>query len=221
METDQAVVDCEKLVYSIIRRSCPYYDKDDLYQAGMLGLSKALHNYNQAYDNQFSTYAYTYIWGEVLSFVREDKNIKISKDMIRLSRRIDKGREVLAQKLMRTPTVTELSLFLEIPEESILMSDQTKNFVLSLDATLNEDNDGKEITLLDTVSFEEKKYDADIQDLYTELAKLPEEERKLIEYRYFDDKTQSEISHDLGMSQVQVSRSENKILTKLQHRLVA
>ncbi len=217
MPRDAVVEDYERLVYSIIKRFTPYYDKEDLYQAGMLGLSKALKKYDQTYNNTFSTYAYKHILGEVLSFIREDKNIKVSKDLIRLSRKME---EVLAQRMERNPSLTELSLFLEIPEDVLVEAEQSKIFVQSLDQALMEDEE-KDLTLYDAIPFEEKGYDSDIQDLRRELERLPEEERRLIEERYFQDKTQSEASKELGMSQVQVSRCEAKILTKLQQRLVA
>ena len=115
---------------------------------------------------------------------------------------------------------TLLSLFLEIPEDVLVEAEQSKIFVQSLDQALMEDEE-KDLTLYDAIPFEEKGYDSDIQDLRRELERLPEEERRLIEERYFQDKTQSEASKELGMSQVQVSRCEAKILTKLQQRLVA
>ncbi len=220
MQRDAVVEDYERLVYSIIKKFTPYYDKEDLYQAGMLGLSKALKKYDQTYNNTFSTYAYKHILGEVLSFIREDKNIKVSKDLIRLSRKMDEAREVLSQKMARNPSLTELSLFLEIPEDVLVEAEQSKIFVQSLDQALMEDEE-KDLTLYDAIPFEEKGYDSDIQDLRRELERLPEEERRLIEERYFQDKTQSEASKELGMSQVQVSRCEAKILTKLQQRLTA
>lgn len=210
-----------RLIYSIISKFRHYYDMEDLYQVGMMGLLKAYQNYDESYDNKFSTYAHTYIWGEVLKYIREDKNIKVSKEMLKLSRSIDHAREVLAQRLMRIPTIQELSLFLEIEEQQIIEADQSKEFVRSLDMALNDDDDGKELNLYDSVPFEEKGYDPMILDLHQELSKLPENEKKLIQYRYFDDKTQSETSELLGMNQVQVSRNEAKILMKLQQRLGA
>ncbi len=221
MGEEKLVEDYSRMVYSIISKFYPYCDREDLYQVGMMGLTEAFKHYDQSYQSSFSTYAYKYIMGEVLKYVREDRSIKVSKDVLKLSKSILKAKEVLAQKFMRNPTDSELSLFLEIPLEEIQACHQACAYVLSLDASLNEDDDGKDLSLGDTISFEEKKYDARIQDLYRELANLPEDERKLIEYRYFEDKTQSETSEDLGMSQVQVSRSESKILTKLQRRLVA
>lgn len=221
MDLDTVVEENKRLIYSIISRFYPYYDRDDLFQVGMLGLLKAYQNYDSSYENKFTTYAHTYIFGEVLKFVREDKNIKASKELISVSKKVDKAREILTQKLMRTPNNIEISLFLEIPEEIIDEVEQYKNFVLSLDMALNAEEEGKEVNLYDAVPFEEKGYNETILDLRVELEQLSEPEKKLIWYRYFADRTQSETSKELGMSQVQVSRNENKILTKLQQKLSA
>ncbi|MEG1494911.1 MAG: sigma-70 family RNA polymerase sigma factor [Bacilli bacterium] len=217
---DTIVQENERLVYSIISKFRRYYDVDDLYQVGMLGLFKAYQKFDSSFDTKFSTYAHTYIWGEVLKFVREDKSIKINKETMKIAKVVDKTREFLTQKLMRTPTITEISLFLEIDEKIVLDAELSKEFIRSLDFILNEENDGKDLNLYDHLAVTEKKYNSNVQDLYTELDKLEEKDRRLIKYRYFEDYTQSEASQELGMSQVQVSRTEAKILTKLKNKLI-
>ena len=139
--------------------------------------------------------------------------------MISLNNSIAKAREVLAQKMMRTPTDEELSLFLEIPLEKINEASIASEYVKSLDYELNDD--GKEMTLYDSISYNEKGYDDNILDLREEISKLSEEEKELIKARYYDDKSQQETSKILGMSQVQVSRNETKILTKLRTKLAS
>ena len=209
----------ERLVYSIIKKYENYYDKEDLYQVGMLGLINAYRNFDPKYNVKFSTYAFQYIVGEVNKFIREDKSIKVSKDMFKLQRSIEKAREVLGQRLMREPTDLEVSLFLEIEESKIVEAKMATEYVKSLDFCLSEE--GKELNLYDSIKQEEKQYNANILDLRDQLQKLSIEDQRLIASRYFEERTQQETSQRLGMSQVQVSRHETKILQKLRNDLVA
>ncbi len=208
-----------KMIYSIARKYSFGNDFEDLCQVGQIGLLKALENYDPKYGSKFSSYAYTYIQGEVLKYVRENKVIKISKDLIALNKSITNAKEVLTQKMMRIPTNEELALFLEIPEDKIVEASVASEYVKSLDYELNDE--GKELTLYDSISYEEKGYNDNILDLKEELSLLPEEERKLIIARYYEDKSQQETSEMLGISQVQVSRNESKILTKLKTKLAS
>ena len=208
-----------KMIYSIAHKYSFGNDFEDLCQVGQIGLLKALENYDPEYGSKFSSYAYTYIQGEVLKYVRENKVIKISKDLIALNKSITNAKEVLTQKMMRVPTNEELALFLEMPEEKIIEASMASEYVKSLDYELNDE--GKELTLYDSISYEEKGYNDNILDLKEELALLPEEERKLIIARYYEDKSQQETSEMLGISQVQVSRNESKILTKLKTKLAS
>lgn len=216
MAIEEVILQNQNLIYSIIKKYAKYFDKEDLFQAGVIGLLKAYKNFNEELGVKFSTYAFSSIFGEVRKFVREDKNIKISREYMKLNQAIEKAKEFLSQRLMRTPSVTELSLFLEMDEEKIADVQAANEFIKSLDYETQEE----EIDLYNKIACEEKAYNADIQDLKTELSNLSEEERELIEQRYYNDLTQSETSDKLGISQVQVSRKETKILTKLRQRLV-
>ena len=135
--------------------------------------------------------------------------------MIRLSKKIDEYRELLYQKLGRKPTDLEISLMTEIDEEKIKEVDLLTKTVESLDYV----KENEESTLYDYVKTYDKNLNSDYIDLKEELNQLPEEERKLIYDRYFRGYTQSELSEKLGISQVQVSRKENKILQKLKVKL--
>ena len=215
-----SILEYEKLVYSIASKY--YYnnnDLEDLYQVGMMALQKASEKYNSDYNSQFSTFAYLYIKGEILKYLKENRLIKINKDMIKLNKLINKSKEVLQQKFLREATLDEIAQFLEIPQEKVIECIQSMEYVRSLDYELNEE--GKEMNLYDSVSYEEKGYNEDIIDLRNEIEKLDSRDKKLIKLRYYEDKSQQETSKVLGMTQVQVSRSETKILTKLRTKLVA
>lgn len=211
--------DYVNMIYKIAHKYSFGSDFEDLCQVGQIGLMKACEKFNESYGSDFSSYAYIYIKGEILKYIRENKVIKVSKDLISLNKSISNAREVLTQKMMRTPTNEELALFLEIPEEKITEASMATEYVKSLDYELNDD--GKELTMYDSVRYDEKGYNDDILDLREELSRLPEEEQKLIFARYYEDKSQQETSEILGMSQVQVSRHENKILTKLKTKLAS
>ena len=217
MVTDREIGDYQRLVYSIVNKYSFLGEIDDLYQVGMVGLLKACENFDTSYDTKFTTYAHTYIMGEVLKYIRENKAIKVNRDMVRLNSKIEKAKEILNQKLMREVSTKELAEFLGIEESLIEEAILSSNFVKSLDYDLNDE--GKELNLYDSIKYEEKGFNDDIMDLHDGLNSLSDEERKLIKYRYFDDRTQSDVSEELGMSQVQVSRSEAKILKKLKNKL--
>ena len=209
------VVDNEKLVYSIINKFRGYFDMDDLYQVGMIGLINASKNFNKNEGVKFSTYAYTYVFGEVNKYIRENNNIKIGKDAIRLKKSIEKAKDIMRQKLFREPTTLEVSLFLDMPLEKVLEIESIKQETKSLDYIGEEDSNN----LYNTVSFENKEMNPEILDLKTELENLDNDEKKLIYSRYYLDMTQQETSKEMGMSQVQVYRKEAKIFKKLKSRL--
>ena len=192
-----------------------YYDMDDLIQVGRIGLLNALDHYDPSQNTKFSSYAFLYIKGEILKYVRENKNIKISKELSSLVKPIEQAREILRQRLQKEPTIDEVSHFLEIDRSVIEEVMLSQEFVRSLDYALNEDDEGKEMNLYHILAYEEVGYDADVLDLKQAVEDLDEEERKLISCRYFEDMTQSETSKVLGVNQVKVSREETKILKKL------
>lgn len=216
----EEILEYEKLVYSVVKKF-QGYDIEDLKQVGMVGLAKAYKNYKEGFNTKFSTYAYTYILGEVLSYIRESRSFKISKEYGSLYKKINEAKELLSQKLMREVSNFEVACFLEIDETLVDEVILANSKVQSLDAALNELDDDKEINLYDFAKYNEKKYDAENIDLFMELENLTEIEKELIYDRYFNDLTQSEVSKKLSMSQVQVSRNEAKILKKLRDRLVA
>lgn len=216
----ESILDYEKMVYSIISKySYNKNDLEDLYQVGMIALSHACDNFKEGYNTKFSSYAHLYIKGEILKYIRENRLVKVNKDYIKLNSLISKTREALTQKYMREPTISEISLFLEVPVEVLNDAILANDYVKSLDYTLNDE--GKEMDLYDSVGYNEKEFDPMILDLRNEIEKLDPEDRKLINLRYYQDKSQQETSRELGINQVQVSRRENKILVKLNQKLAS
>lgn len=211
--------DCENMILYHANRFRHYYDIEDLIQEGRIGLEKAKKNYKDGYDTKFSTYAFLYIKGEIYRYVSNSKLIKCGRDYDKIVSAVEKAKDFLYQKLMRPPTLEEISVFTEIEVSMIEEAQLSQELVRSLDYVMNEDDEGKELQLYDTVSYSEKGYQEDILDLKVALGQLTESERELIECRYYQEMTQQETSERLGVNQVKVSRQEGKILEKLRSQL--
>lgn len=209
------ILENEKLVYSIINKYKGYHDMEDLYQEGMKALVNAYNHYDKDKGSLFSTYAYTYILGEVTKYIRENNNVRLSKDVVKLKKSIERAKEYMYQHLFREPTIVELSLFLEIDEEKIKEVENIHQLSKSLDYMVSEDS----INLYDKIKLEDKSVSAEILDLKDELKKLTKEEKEIIYNRYYMDMTQTETSKALGISQPQIYRKENKIYKKLRENL--
>ena len=200
-----------KLIYSIVKM----FDgnKEDLYQAGVLGIIKAYKNFDKSLNVKFTTYAYPYILGEIKKQVREDKQIKISRDISRFNYKIAEVSNILSQKLLREPTTKEISDFLSIDEQIVIDSINSRRKVQSIDETINDN-----LSIEEVIPSKRKDID-NLIDLRNELSKLNEFDKEIIKNRYYNDCTQQETAKLLGISQVKVSREEQKILTKLKYNL--
>lgn len=212
------ILENKNLIYKITTFFPSYSNKEDLFQVGCIGLINAYKRYEECFNTKFSTYAYPFILGEISNYVKKDKGIKISRDVSRLNSKIEESCMLLTQKLMREPSISELSSFLGIDECLVVDAYLSRYPMISTDSVISDD--GKELTLLDTIP------SADSMDINTlialkeELSKLSDFEKELINDRYMKDLTQSEVASHLGMSQVQVSRTEQKVLRKLRDSLV-
>ena len=182
----------------------------------MMGLIDASKRFDPNMGIKFSTYAYKYILGEVTKYIRENTNLKIGRDILKLKSSIEKAKDYLRQKLEREPTNLELSLILEIDEEKLDEVERINTQIKSLDYCFDEEQDN----LYNSIRVEEKGMRESILDLKDEIGKLDDEDKKIIYSRYYYDMTQSETSRKLGISQVQVSRKEAKILEKLKTNLI-
>lgn len=207
----------KKLICSIINKYTKYYEFDDLYQVSIIGIMKAHQNYKKERNVKFTTYAYKYILSEVIAFVNQSKLIKTSREYHRLYKKILEARNLLTQKLMKEPSNREIAFFLEIDEKLINEVMKYQDNIKSLDEVIIDD--GKKITLLDQLSLDDHNMNSDIFFLKEELANLSKQELELINLRYFEDRTQSEIATIFGTNQVQISRNEQKILKKLKNNI--
>lgn len=204
----------EFIVYSIINKYIYYFDKDDLYQVGMVGLIEALNHYKTNKNTKFSSFAYFYVLGRVKEYIRNSNMIKVSKELIKLNSSIEKAKEYLTQKLGYIPSDEDIALFLEIDIEHLRQAKEANELVVSLEAENEEEQ-----SLYNIVRYEEKEYREDILDLRKEIDNLNKYDRDIILKRYEEGLTQSEVSKELGINQVKVSRKEKEILTRLRTRL--
>lgn len=207
------VLEYENLIYKMISKY-KNFDQEDLYQVAMLGLMNAKRNYKPDENTKFSTYAYYYILGEINTYIKASNPVKISQDLLRLKGSLTHAKEVMTQRLRREPTIEELSVFLEVPMDKIEEAMIATSAVESLDYTYDDEND-----LYNSFGQQETQMTEDFLDLKNAVQNLPKEEQALIVARYYEGLTQQETSETLGMSQVQVSRKESKILQKLKTSL--
>jgi len=205
------------LIYSLITNFRYYYFKEDLFQVGVIGLIKAYNNFDNTRGVKFSSYAYAYILGEIKKYIREDRGIKVGRDLISLGGKIEKVRQLMLQELKRDPSIGELSDYLNISEDKIVEALNANMFIKSIDEPINSEE--KEITIQDLISIDESFDKLELISLKEELKGLSEQEKKLLKLRYLKDKTQIQTAEILNMSQVQVSRKEKKVLSKLRNKL--
>lgn len=221
---EKIVSDNTGLVWSIARRFMGRgYDLEEIYQIGCIGLLKAIDRFEFDYDVKFSTYAVPLISGEIKRFLRDNGMIKVSRILKQNGYKISRAREVLSDRLGRDATLEELSLETGLVIEDIVMAAEANREIESIYQTVCG-HDGNEMYLVDRIADEaESEIAADglLNRLLVEQAmnELDEKQRKLIHMRYFQDKTQMEVAEALGISQVQVSRLEKKLLIRMRNSI--
>ena len=217
----QLVEENTGLVWCIVKR---FYNRgaeaEDLFQIGSIGLLKAIDKFDLSYDVKFSTYAVPMISGEIKRFLRDDGMIKVSRSLKELACKAFSCQEGLRRKLGREPLLAEIAAELKVDKEELAAAMEASAEVESLHKTIYQ-KDGHEISLMDKLEEQETGEDKVVDHmLLSELLKaLNGEERKLIYLRYFAGRTQSDVGKILGVSQVQVSRMEKKILGRLREKL--
>lgn len=218
MDLDNLILQNKNLIYKICS-FFPYSNKEDLFQVGCIGLLNAYKRYDDSVGTKFTTYAYPFILGEINNYVKKDKGIKVSRDISRLNSSIEKACILLTQKYMREPNIKEIASFLEIDECLVVDAYISRYPIKSFDSTIVSDS--RDVTLFDIIP-DVNTLDMDtLIALKEELSKLSPLEKEIINSRYIRDLTQSEVAGNLGMSQVQVSRFEQKVLSKLKKGLCA
>ncbi|MDO4301743.1 MAG: SigB/SigF/SigG family RNA polymerase sigma factor [Clostridia bacterium] len=211
------------LVWSVVKRfQGRNVENDDLFQLGSMGLVKAIKNFNFEFDVKFSTYAVPMIMGEIKRFLRDDGIIKISRGLKETAFKAMKAREILILKNNKEPTIDEIAEYINIDRETLTMAINSSREVDSIDREIETDN-GKDMKIIDTIAAEEDKSEKIVDNIVINetLNKLDERERRIVLMRYIDELTQSEVAKIIGVSQVQVSRLEKKILLKMREYMIS
>jgi len=196
------------------------YEYDDIFQIGCMGLVKAVNNFNSDFSVKFSTYAVPMIMGEIKRFLRDDGIIKVSRSIKTTAKKIHYDKERLMREINREPTIEELSKFSGISKDDIILASESVGNMQYLYDVIHHD-DGSPVLLIDKLSetMEEDKEMVDKIALKEALQKLEPKARQIIMLRYFKDKTQIQVARMLGISQVQVSRIEKKVLKMMRNNL--
>lgn len=209
------------LVHAVVRR---FYGRgieaEDLFQIGVIGLMKAIDKFDLSFEVKFSTYAVPLISGEIKRFLRDDGPVKISRTVKENSWKVSKAATHLQNKLGRDPTIQEIAVEAELSVEEVVVAVESAKTVESIYAIVYQ-TDGSDMYLLDKMA--EKKQDPgdEVVDqllLKQLLSELDANERKLIYLRFFQNKKQVEVAKIMGITQVQVSRLEKKILLTMRRK---
>ncbi|MCL6548474.1 MAG: RNA polymerase sporulation sigma factor SigF [Alicyclobacillus sp.] len=216
---DELVLANQRLVWAVVQRFLGRgYEADDLFQIGCIGLMKAIDKFDLSYDVKFSTYAVPMIIGEIQRFLRDDSTVKVSRSLKEQARQIRRVREELAKRLGRQPHISEIAEEMGIEASEVVFAQEALRSPASIHETVFE-NDGDPIYLMDQLADDDQSAWFDKIALHEVLSRLPERERLIVYLRFFKDKTQSDVAKVLGISQVQVSRLEKRILQNIREQL--
>ena len=221
---EKIVSDNTGLVWSIARRFVNRgYDLEELYQIGCIGLLKACDRFESRYGVQFSTYAVPLIAGEIKRFLRDNGAIKVSRILKQNGYQISKAKEALLHKYGREATLDELADYTGLCVEDIVMATEANREVESIQQTICG-KDGTQVSLVERL-VDEAQSEVAAENIMNRILvgqameKLGEMEQELIRLRFFEDRTQTEVAKVLGISQVQASRLEKKILIQMRQNL--
>ncbi|MCF6096712.1 RNA polymerase sporulation sigma factor SigF [Thermovorax subterraneus] len=209
------------LVWSVVKKFANRgYEPEELFQIGSIGLLKAIDKFDFAYNVKFSTYAIPMIIGEIKRFIRDDSPVKLARSLRDLTIKIQSAKEKLSYELNREPTIIELSEEIGVPPEEIVMGLEAIQPIVSLNDVAYQE-DGAPIYYIDKLEDGESLQNQWIEKIAIKeaLSKLDKLERQIIILRFFKEKSQTEVAKVLGITQVQVSRLEKRILTKIKNML--
>ncbi len=207
-ETYKRIKESEGLIYSIAKKYSSYNDIDDLYQAGSIGVIKAINKYDKNSNVKFSTYAYKYILGEIIDFIRKNKTIIVSDEVYDIYKKYIKIRDLLSSKLQREVSFSEICSYMGIEEKQMICIIESVSYSKSID-----DN------LYDTVSNDYRNIIDNEILLSNEIETLNDFDKSIINYRYYEGYTQDETAKIMGISQAKASRCEKIILNRMRENI--
>lgn len=210
------------LIWSIVRRFTNRgYEAEDLFQIGAIGLVKCIKKFDLSYDVKFSTYAVPMIMGEIKRFLRDDGMIKVSRPLKEIAIKAKYMQDLLTKEKGSEPTVDELAAAIEVEVGDLILAMEADKEVESLYSTVYQ-SDGNPVYLIDKLDLKADENEKLVESIVLKqfIEKLEPREREIINLRYFLDKTQTEVAKKIGVSQVQISRIEKKVLKKLREQLL-
>ncbi|WP_419879028.1 RNA polymerase sporulation sigma factor SigF [Brevibacillus centrosporus] len=208
-----------RLVWSVVQRFINRgYEADDLFQIGCIGLLKAVDKFDLSYDVRFSTYAVPMIIGEIQRFLRDDGTVKVSRSLKETANKVRRAKDELYKEFGRAPTIAEVADAVGITPEEVVFAQEASRAPSSIHETVFE-NDGDPITLIDQIADEGVNKWFEKIALKDAISRLSEREQLIVYLRYYKDQTQSEVAERLGISQVQVSRLEKRILQTIKDQI--
>ena len=223
-EMDRLIRENNGLIWSIVKRFMNRgYEVEDLYQIGCIGFIKSIKRFDTNFEVKLSTYSVPYILGEIKRFIRDDGPIKVSRSIKELNTKIN---ELKRQYLLNGKEITleQICKELKIQKEDAIIAMESTNAVESMDAAANTENkDGKQMTIFDKLSTGKNEEELITNKMVINqlLNELKDRDKEIILLRFFKEKTQTEVANILGISQVQVSRIERKILNEMKAKLTS
>lgn len=213
------------LIWSIVKRfNGRGYDLEDLYQIGCMGFIKSIKRFDTNYDVKLSTYAVPYMIGEIKRYIRDDGPIKVSRGIKELGMKIRELQKENINKEGKELTIEELEAELKISKEDIALALEANNTVESIDNKFYTDNkDGNSLNFIEKISSNKNEEEIITNKLAIKqlIEDLDKREKEIICLRFYKDKTQSQVAKILGITQVQVSRIERKILANMKMKLTS
>lgn len=224
-EMERLIRENNGLIWSIVKRFMNRgYEVDDLYQIGCIGFIKSIKRFDTNFDVKLSTYSVPYILGEIKRFIRDDGPIKVSRSIKELNTKINELKKYYLIKYGREITIEEIKKELKVTKEDILIAMDSVNNVESIEnAATSENKDGKKLSIMEKISTGKNEEEIITNKLVIRelIEDLKDRDRQIILLRFFKEKTQTEVANMLGISQVQVSRIEKKVLSNMRKKLTS
>ena len=223
-EMDRLIRENNGLIWSIVKRFMNRgYEVEDLYQIGCIGFIKSIKRFDTNFEVKLSTYSVPYILGEIKRFIRDDGPIKVSRSIKELNTKIN---ELKRHYLLNGKEITleQICKELKIQKEDAIIAMESTNAVESMDAAANAENkDGKQMTVFDKISTGKNEEEMITNRMVVNqlINELQDRDKEIILLRFFKEKTQTEVAKILGISQVQVSRIERKVLNEMKAKLTS
>ena len=220
---EELIEENKGLIWSIVKRFYGRgHEPEDLYQIGCLGFIKSIKRFNTDFEVKLSTYAVPYMIGEIKRYIRDDGPVKVSRSIKDLGIKIRELQREKMNKQGKEPKIQEIAKELKVNLDDVILAMEATNSVESIEGTKHINNkDGKSISLLDTLSSEKNEEETITNKLAIGqlLKELKDREKEIILLRYYKEKTQAQVAKILGISQVQVSRLERKILENMKRKM--